>query len=532
MTDILIAEDSLTARTLLKHILKKMNFNIAESVDGEDAWDKLNKENPPRIALIDWMMPKLDGISLIKRIREAEKKTNTYTYLIMVTSNTEQEEIDLGFDAGADDYIAKPIDPQALGVRLKIASRIIKQQQELTSQLMTQKEDILKAQEIQQILNTAIIPQLSNINIQAVYNPSQDMGGDFFNIIKTSSRNIATIMVDCTGHGLEASMYATLLKSVCDRHTAFLDNPRYITSFVQMVNIDIASYINSDQYPVMFVSIYNPLTKKFYYCSANGEHPYLIRQGRVIKLAKAIGMHLGYNTESQYEGKSFYIEPEDIILFYSDAIIEIEGASWDRQDDTDLKNELSKMGRGLQYDNKEFMKFISSTAGSTVLEDDLSLIYFQFKDPIQRSLDITMEEELTNLTTKINKELKLFDYSEDQIERMTIVIRELVLNAIEHGNKNANYKNVKIEYDITCNIFNIRIEDEGEGFDETLIPDPTDEIRLKKLLDDGNEKEYTRGRGIWMAKNFMDEVVYSDEGRIVIATKTKDRVKTLYNYKI
>lgn len=535
--DILIAEDSLTSRRLLNRILTKMNFNVIETLDGEEAWEKLNSPNPPRIALIDWMMPKLDGIGLIKRVRESELDNKMYTYLIMLTSNSEERDIQTGFIAGADDYITKPIDPQSLTVRLRIARRIIRQQnnlyeiqKELATQLSTQKEQISKAQEIQQILNTSLIPQIDDVNIQAVYNPCQEMGGDFFNIIKTVTNKIAVIMVDCTGHGLEASMYATLLKSVCDRHIHLLDKPEYLASFVQMINIDISTYITSDQFPVMFVSIYDPVEMKFYYSSANGEHPYLIRDKKVYKLAKAVGMHLGYNTEGQYQEKSFMVKDNDIVFFYSDAIIEIENAQWNRSDDRILQETLSELGMGLRRDNEKIMELISSAANSSTLEDDLSLIYFQVKKPYSKYHEINSEDQIKLVKEEVRAKLELFDYWENDIEKISITISELLINAIDHGNKKDNTKKVKVEYKITCKKFYLTIEDEGSGFDEEGIPDPTDLSRLQTLLDNNDEDSYTHGRGVWMVKSFMDNVAFSKGGKMVSVSKEKTPTRTLNNY--
>ncbi|QEN04856.1 response regulator [Thiospirochaeta perfilievii] len=75
--DILIADDSKTSRNLLKGILKRLNFNVIEAINGEEAWEKLQVDNPPRIALLDWIMPKISGIDLVKKIRKKRKSLET-----------------------------------------------------------------------------------------------------------------------------------------------------------------------------------------------------------------------------------------------------------------------------------------------------------------------------------------------------------------------------------------------------------------------------------------------------------------------
>ncbi len=534
---ILIAEDSTTSRKLLKGILQKMEFTVTEAIDGSDAWEKLQEETPPRIAIIDWLMPNLNGIELVKKIRKQEKETNKYTYIIMVTSNSEEKDANLGFDAGVDNFLTKPVDPNRLSITLRIAKRIIGQQEylngiqfKLGQQLLKQKEEIKRAQEIQKILNTSVLPQSESVNIRAVYNPSQEMGGDFFNIVNTIRGNIAVIMVDCTGHGLEASMYATLLKSVCDRHIYLLDNPKYLNSFIQMVNIDVSGYITSDQFPVMFASIYEPETKKFYYSSANGEHPYLIRNNSVYKLARVQGMHLGYNTESQYFIKSFQVNPEDIILFYSDAIIEIDNASWDRHDDRILRKILTNTGKNLSEFNSNLMNFIEETSGSTTLEDDLSLIYFQIKDPVHHHSIIESKGQMFTEIEVLEKQLYEFDYSWDDIQKISIAYKELIVNSLDHGCVDSNSLKATLDYQINCNKVILSVEDDGCGFDPEDIPDPTDLNRLEELLKNNKEEEYTHGRGIWLANNLADEVIFSCGGRKATINHNKSKIYTSNNY--
>ncbi|MBN2617453.1 MAG: response regulator [Spirochaetales bacterium] len=468
--DILVADDSNTSRTLIKTILNKLGFNVIEAVDGQDAWEKLQQENPPKILLVDWSMPRMDGIELSQKIRDKETKNEFYTYIIMLTANDEEMHTKEGFDAGVDNFLTKPINVQALNISLTIAKRIITQQNnmhdikiKLEQQLLKQKKEIKKAQEIQQFLNTSIIPQMNKINIKAVYNPSQEMGGDFFNIIKTVRNNLVILMVDCTGHGLEASMYATLLKSICDRHINILDNPQFLLNFVQMVNIDAAGYITTDQFPVMFVSVLDTTNMKFYYCSANGEHPYLIRKSKVQKVPRVAGMHLGYNTESHFQVKSFKIENNDTFMFYSDAIIEIPYAPWNRDDDTILKAELAKETANLEELNTNVMNLLRETTQSTKLTDDLSLIFLQFSHPYTGSKTLKSKNDIRSEIDLLSKNLIKYDYNKNEIGKICIEFNEQLLNILSEQIENSiqlelkysiSFKSVTIT---TTNLINSKV---------------------------------------------------------------------------
>lgn len=120
--DILIAEDSRISRSVLKKLLKKDGHQIFEAVDGKEAW-QLYLEQKPDIVITDWMMPEMDGIALCREIRN--HKSKKYSYIMMLTSKGEIDDRVAVFDAGADDYISKPVKPQELRSRIKNGQRVI-----------------------------------------------------------------------------------------------------------------------------------------------------------------------------------------------------------------------------------------------------------------------------------------------------------------------------------------------------------------------------------------------------------------------
>lgn len=121
---ILIAEDDFISRRLLQSVLEELGHEVIAAEDGETAW-RLFERTPTRLVISDWLMPKLDGIQLVKRIREAA--LSDYTYIILLTANVGQRENYLrAMDAGVDDFLAKPLDRIELSIRLRVAERILK----------------------------------------------------------------------------------------------------------------------------------------------------------------------------------------------------------------------------------------------------------------------------------------------------------------------------------------------------------------------------------------------------------------------
>ena len=122
-TKILIAEDELTFRHMLKTFLTKWGFQVTVVNNGLDAWNVLQGEDRPRLALLDWMMPNMDGVEICRAIRE--KKPDPYIYLLLLTSRDQKRDVVEGIEAGADDYLIKPFDPNELRARLHAGERII-----------------------------------------------------------------------------------------------------------------------------------------------------------------------------------------------------------------------------------------------------------------------------------------------------------------------------------------------------------------------------------------------------------------------
>ncbi len=120
---ILIADDEPVSRRILESVLGKLGYDVTAVADGAEAWDLLQQPHAPKLLLLDWVMPRLDGVSLCRRIRETMNQT--YTYIIIVTAKESRGDLLAGFEAGADDYIAKPIDPAELRARLRVGQRVL-----------------------------------------------------------------------------------------------------------------------------------------------------------------------------------------------------------------------------------------------------------------------------------------------------------------------------------------------------------------------------------------------------------------------
>ncbi len=126
---ILIAEDDPVSLRVLEEFLRRWGYQVVAVANGADAWALLVGEDAPRMAILDWVMPELEGIEICSRIRA--RSDRAYTFLILLTAHGQKHSLLAGLKAGADDYLSKPFDADELRARLQVGERILRVQDEL-----------------------------------------------------------------------------------------------------------------------------------------------------------------------------------------------------------------------------------------------------------------------------------------------------------------------------------------------------------------------------------------------------------------
>jgi diguanylate cyclase (GGDEF)-like protein len=154
---VLIAEDDVTSRLLLKKVLSRWDYEVLATSNGAEAWEALQAPDAPRLVVLDWMMPELDGVEVCRRLRQLE--TEQPPYVILLTARGGTEDIVRGLDAGANDYLGKPYDPEELRARVEVGRRFI----ELNERLLEAQhalEVLARTDALTGILNRGAIVQL------------------------------------------------------------------------------------------------------------------------------------------------------------------------------------------------------------------------------------------------------------------------------------------------------------------------------------------------------------------------------------
>jgi len=136
---VLVAEDDPIIRRLLEATLTRSGYEVVTAENGARALEILQREGSPNLAVMDWMMPEIDGLEVCRRVRALEARS--YVYVIMLTAKGRKEDLITGLEAGADDYLTKPFDPHELRSRLRVGQRIL----DLESALQAKVRDLQDA---------------------------------------------------------------------------------------------------------------------------------------------------------------------------------------------------------------------------------------------------------------------------------------------------------------------------------------------------------------------------------------------------
>jgi sigma-B regulation protein RsbU (phosphoserine phosphatase) len=148
--DILIADDDAITRLMLETTLQRWGHRVLLAADGQSAYEALNRDDAPPLAVLDWMMPHLDGPTICRQLRHNPSKRRLY--LILLTARAHKEDLVAGLNSGADDYISKPFDLEELQARVNVGVRMAALQQEFAEHVAKLQDALKRVKQLQGLL--------------------------------------------------------------------------------------------------------------------------------------------------------------------------------------------------------------------------------------------------------------------------------------------------------------------------------------------------------------------------------------------
>jgi sigma-B regulation protein RsbU (phosphoserine phosphatase) len=331
---ILIADDHELSRFKLKTDLEKWGHEVTAAEDGEQAWE-LFQRHRFAIVITDWMMPKLDGLELVKRIRAAD--CSDYVYVIMLTAKAEKHDIVAGMGAGADDFLVKPFHRDELQVRLRAGIRITKLNRQLNETNRRLERGLEAAAQIRRSFLPTIKPQFKGYEFAWGHTPSGKLGGDMFNVVALGDGRVGSYVLDVAGEGVPAALLATTLS----RLLAPASDP---TSILVARNDDgsvarvrepaeVAQELNrrfgtqeGRQFFTLAYGVLHLESRRFEFTSAGHTPPLHLQTGRAPTMLDVEGFPIGMAPESDpFRQRSVGLRPGDRVLIYSDGVPDAMG---------------------------------------------------------------------------------------------------------------------------------------------------------------------------------------------------------------
>jgi sigma-B regulation protein RsbU (phosphoserine phosphatase) len=147
---VLIADDDPTSCHILEAVLRKWGYKPVVARDGLEAWNVFKSDYPPHLAILDWMMPGMDGLEICRKVRSLTNLSPPY--LILLTALGDKEDIVTGLDAGANDYLTKPFDPNELRARVRVGERVLELQHSLAARVLELQDTLDHVKTLQGLL--------------------------------------------------------------------------------------------------------------------------------------------------------------------------------------------------------------------------------------------------------------------------------------------------------------------------------------------------------------------------------------------
>jgi len=147
---IVIAEDDQLSCRLLETRLGGWGYEVVVTHDGDEAWSVLQRSDTPQLAVLDWMMPGLDGVEVCRKVREIE--AGPFVYILLLTAKMRKEDVTEGLEAGADDYIVKPFDVGELRSRVRVGVRMVTLHNKLTDHVRKLEEALANVKQLEGLL--------------------------------------------------------------------------------------------------------------------------------------------------------------------------------------------------------------------------------------------------------------------------------------------------------------------------------------------------------------------------------------------
>ncbi len=320
---ILIVDDDPLSRKLLLHALSNAGYLCRETADGTSAWDMVHAEEVA-LLLLDFDMPGLNGAELLKRLRADHDPLIAQIPAIMLTGHGGEESEVLCLEAGANDFVTKPINLPILSARIEtqlrlrsMRAQLQRQNDELEAWRRNLEQDLAAARLTQQSLIPQNLPSLPGWEVAACYRPVIQVGGDIYGWLRMADGRTLFWIADATGHGASAALMTTLAKLLFQHGSGEHNLPSEI---MRAVNHDFRSIFSARSFMTAMCVALDPASGRATVVGA-GHPPLLIkRHDGQTETIFSCAPPLGLAKHSQFSETNLDLQTGDMFLLYTDGL--------------------------------------------------------------------------------------------------------------------------------------------------------------------------------------------------------------------
>ncbi|WPP40760.1 fused response regulator/phosphatase [Paenibacillus hunanensis] len=383
--NILIVDDNPTNVIIIREILKREQYtNIVTSSSAREMFQHLgvgesdaisrSKANEVDLILLDMMMPEMDGIEACRLLQQDEKLRDIP--VIMVTAVGDSKKLAEALDAGAVDYVTKPINKVELMARIRLALRLKHEKDWHKERDQHIQEELKLASLVQHaVLSTPIHDP--HFQIEALYKPSFELAGDLYAWYPLGEGRYGIILLDMMGHGISSSLFCMFIASVLkDTVTTYVEPEKVIQELNRRFN---QLHIENQLVQYYFTAIYLVVDTKYKRVDyVNAGHPpglFFADQGEVTRLGTT-APPVGLFDRIDMESKSFHYEGEGHLVLYTDGLLEaVEG-----DQDVQIQFLIDELAGNHKLDKDEIQRMFFEVGAPSDRDDDKCLVWISLHE--------------------------------------------------------------------------------------------------------------------------------------------------------
>src|SRR5262245_2464834 len=361
MNRIVVIEDDPAILRGLADNLRLESYDVLTASDGEGGY-RLVREHRPDLVILDVMLPGMNGFDVCGQIR----RLRLATPILMLTADDCENSRIRGFDAGADDYVAKPFSIRELLGRVRAILRRSQNRPDRTNQ-----KELDEAGRVQKGLMPAEIPQISGLRIAALWRPADTVGGDYFDVLKLNETSVAVCIADVCGKGMPAALMMSNLQATVRAYASESMSPQ---NLCEKVNRATCASTPKHTFVSFFYAVIDAGSRRLTYCNAGHNPPILSRRSGFMQTLDCGGCILGGFEDWKYAQQEIALDDHDSLLMYTDGITESHNAAGEEFGERRLMNLALRLGKSEPIEITETLLRAVSEFNNGNFEDDLTVL--------------------------------------------------------------------------------------------------------------------------------------------------------------